>query len=201
MKKSSNNKNIGQGAEKSAENFNDLYYDKQEVLQLFHISSRTLQEWRDQNLITYFRIGHKSYYLKESINKFIADRTVSAKTNSSSEKNIEKEAVRENDKDLLTDTVPSKTPEGTQTKLVAKVWDPIPGFLLPILVIFIYFIPYAPNIIRGETIDLFYLVLPLMVGIIGGTAFIIFQLAIKISKKYITPNNSQKLGENNNHSY
>jgi len=200
VKVSSNNKNDGQGAEKSAEDFIDRYYDKQEVLQLLHISSRTLQEWRDQNLITYFKIGQKSYYLKESINKLIADRTISAKTNSGSEENIKKEAIPENDKDLLTDTGPSKTPESKQQEFVTKIWDPIPGYLYPILVILIYFLPYADDILKGERIDIFYLFLPLMAGIVIGVPFILFHTGIKSLKKYITSKNSLKKGENNKHS-
>ena len=42
-------------------------YDKQDILQLFHISSRTLATWRKNGIIPYLRVGGKIYYPKNLV--------------------------------------------------------------------------------------------------------------------------------------
>lgn len=42
-------------------------YDKQDILQKFHISERTLVTWRKNGLLPYFKIGGKIYYPKNLV--------------------------------------------------------------------------------------------------------------------------------------
>ena len=43
------------------------WVDSQDVMQKFHISVRTLQNWRTNRLLPYSRIGGKIYYRKSDI--------------------------------------------------------------------------------------------------------------------------------------
>jgi predicted site-specific integrase-resolvase len=45
----------------------DIPIDKQDVLLLLHISSRTLQRWRSKGLLDYYRLGRKIYYSKKEV--------------------------------------------------------------------------------------------------------------------------------------
>jgi hypothetical protein len=192
MKNSSHTAINGIGAHISAEEFNDRYYDKQEVLQKFNISPRTLQEWRSQNLVTYIKIGKKMYYLKESLNKLIAESTITGKIDNKLGE-IYKEGTETNTSKMIADdTLPSKQTDIKDEKSFAKLWNPIPGYMVPILVIIIYFLPFAEDIIKGEPILPFVLVLPLKIGVIGCAAFFFIQLAIRISRKYISHKNPEK---------
>ena len=69
----------------------------------------------------------------------------------------------------------------------AKVWDPIPGYAVPVLIMFIYFTPYIKDMIAGRYIDSFALIVPLLVAGVGVTAFLLLQIAIAISKKITGP--------------
>ncbi len=42
-------------------------YDKQDIQQLFHISSRTLVTWRKKRFIPFLKIGGKIYYPKKLV--------------------------------------------------------------------------------------------------------------------------------------
>ena len=55
-----------------AENpLSEKWLDNQEVTQLLKISKRTLQNYRDENLIAYSQVGHKMYYNTKDIEKFL----------------------------------------------------------------------------------------------------------------------------------
>jgi hypothetical protein len=45
--------------------------DKQEILQQFHISNRTLQRWRTSFKLKYYKIGKKIYYSRVEIQNLI----------------------------------------------------------------------------------------------------------------------------------
>ena len=45
--------------------------DRQNVLQLFHISVRTLQKWRSKHILPYIRIGNKIYYRQSDIDDML----------------------------------------------------------------------------------------------------------------------------------
>ncbi|QEC70095.1 helix-turn-helix domain-containing protein [Panacibacter ginsenosidivorans] len=45
----------------------DIWLDKQDVLQRLHISARTLQNWRSSGLLPYSKIKGKIYYKETDI--------------------------------------------------------------------------------------------------------------------------------------
>ncbi len=45
--------------------------DNSELIQLFKISSRTAQEWRNKGVVGYSKIGGKVYYKRSEINELI----------------------------------------------------------------------------------------------------------------------------------
>ncbi len=49
----------------------ERWLDNQEVMQLLKISKRTLQTYRDENLIAYSQIGNKMYYKASDIEEFL----------------------------------------------------------------------------------------------------------------------------------
>ena len=49
----------------------DIWLDNQDVMQRLHISSSTLQRWRKEGLIPYFKIKGKIWYSESSMNKMI----------------------------------------------------------------------------------------------------------------------------------
>jgi hypothetical protein len=53
--------------------------DKQDMLQLLHISARTLQTWRDNNLIAFVQLRGKIYYLRTDVEAMIRDNRVEVK--------------------------------------------------------------------------------------------------------------------------
>lgn len=163
--------------------FNDRYFDKQEVLQTFNISSRTLQNWRKYYNITFIRIGNKTYYLKESLVKLCENNTISAKIDTDPESIILEESSSEMPSDFPADTIKSEQTDTWEQKSFARVWDPIPGYLVPIVIILIYFLPYVEEIINGKSISPFLLLMPLKVGITACAAYSLLQLGIWISKR------------------
>ena len=42
--------------------YNEGWADKQEVMELMHVSERTLQQWRSDGILPYSRIRGKIYY-------------------------------------------------------------------------------------------------------------------------------------------
>ena len=49
----------------------ETWFDNQEVCQLLHISTRTLQHYRDDDLLPYSQIGAKIYYKASDIDNFL----------------------------------------------------------------------------------------------------------------------------------
>jgi hypothetical protein len=185
MSPSRNKTKSGLGDIPGTKEFRDRYLDKQEVLQTFNISSRTLQNWRTYNEVTFIRIGNKTYYLKESLDNLIAGNTVLSNNENDPRPVTHEESLTAKDGNIPADSITPEPIETKEQKSFAKLWDPIPWYLVPILVIIIYFLPFAEDIIKGQPIDPFVLVLPLKIGAIGFGAFFLLQLGIRISRKYI----------------
>ena len=57
----------------------ERWLDNQEVIQLLKISKRTLQTYRDENVLPYSQIGHKMYYNTKDIEKFLKSNYHKAK--------------------------------------------------------------------------------------------------------------------------
>lgn len=55
---------------------NERYLSSREVCALFHITKRTLQEYRDQLLVPYTRFGNKIYYVESAIQKLLEQKHV-----------------------------------------------------------------------------------------------------------------------------
>lgn len=56
--------------------FMDNLIDGQDVMQLLHISPRTLQTLRSNGTVPYTRIGHKIYYLRRDIERILRSNYV-----------------------------------------------------------------------------------------------------------------------------
>lgn len=173
------------GATPGTKEFNDLYFDKQEVLQIFKISSRTLQDWRKYNKVTFIRIGNKTYYLKESLDNLIASNLVPAENESDAGPTTPEEILSEKKIDIPAGIYPSQAADTRQSTSFVKVWDPIPGYMVPVLTMVIYFTPFIDSIIKGDITDPFYFLLPLMVGGVGCGAYLLLQIGIAISKRIV----------------
>ncbi|MCX7550888.1 helix-turn-helix domain-containing protein [Xanthomarina sp. F2636L] len=50
-----------------------ILLDNADLLQLFKISHKTAQNWRDNNVIAFSQIGNKLYYRLSDINKLLDD--------------------------------------------------------------------------------------------------------------------------------
>ena len=48
------------------------YYDNADMMQLFNVSGRTLQRWRDKGIVPYKRLGGKIYYLSQKVDELMA---------------------------------------------------------------------------------------------------------------------------------
>ena len=57
----------------------EKWLDNQEVVQLLKISKRTLQTYRDENLIAFSQIGNKMYYKTTDIEAFLKQNYNKAK--------------------------------------------------------------------------------------------------------------------------
>lgn len=51
--------------------FNETWLDGQEVMQLLHISQRTLQTWRDNGILPFSQIKGKFYYKLSDIENIL----------------------------------------------------------------------------------------------------------------------------------
>ena len=51
----------------------ERWLDNQEVAQLLNVSKRTLQMYRDENLIAFSQVGNKMYYRTTDIEQFLKD--------------------------------------------------------------------------------------------------------------------------------
>jgi len=49
----------------------ERWLDNQEIIMLLKISKRTLQMYRDENLIPFSQIGYKIYYKASDVEKFL----------------------------------------------------------------------------------------------------------------------------------
>lgn len=47
------------------------YYDNADMMQLFNVSGRTLQRWRDELGLPYKKIGGKVFYLPDEVDEFV----------------------------------------------------------------------------------------------------------------------------------
>lgn len=46
-------------------------FDRQDLLQMFHISVRTLQYWRSKGILSYSKIGNKIYYRQRDVEQVL----------------------------------------------------------------------------------------------------------------------------------
>jgi predicted site-specific integrase-resolvase len=51
----------------------DMYLNNKDVCKLLHISSRTLQEYRDKGTIAFIRLEGKNLYKQSDIDKLLED--------------------------------------------------------------------------------------------------------------------------------
>ena len=49
------------------------WLDGADVLELLHVSTRTLQNWRDNGLIKFSKIGAKIYYRADDVESFLME--------------------------------------------------------------------------------------------------------------------------------
>jgi hypothetical protein len=57
----------------------EKWLDNQEVMQLLNVSKRTLQTYRDENLISFSQVGNKMYYNTKDIEAFLKNNYNKAK--------------------------------------------------------------------------------------------------------------------------
>jgi len=51
------------------------WLDNQDIMQMLHISSRTLQRLRKSGMITYSKIGKKIYYRRSDVEQMLKDHS------------------------------------------------------------------------------------------------------------------------------
>jgi len=56
----------------------DKWFDNQEVMQMLHISKRTLQAWRDEGKISFSQVGAKIYYRESDVNDLLNKHFIKA---------------------------------------------------------------------------------------------------------------------------
>ena len=54
-----------------------------DVCRLLNISKRTLQHYRDTDVLPFFQIGHKCYYKREDVDRLLETKSVKSNTNKS----------------------------------------------------------------------------------------------------------------------
>lgn len=47
------------------------FYDNADMMQLFKVSSRTLQRWRDERIVPYKKVGGKIFYLADKVEELM----------------------------------------------------------------------------------------------------------------------------------
>ena len=57
----------------------DKILDSQDIMQLLHISKRTLQNHRDKRMLAYSKVGNKFYYKMSDVQKLLDKNYVKAK--------------------------------------------------------------------------------------------------------------------------
>jgi predicted site-specific integrase-resolvase len=50
---------------------NERFLDNQDMMEIFHISSRTLQRWRSQGLLQFIVLGKKIYYAESDVYRML----------------------------------------------------------------------------------------------------------------------------------
>lgn len=55
--------------ESSAHPLTGTYYDTSEMMNVLHVSDRTLHRWRKEGKIPYTKIGGKIYYLADAVDR------------------------------------------------------------------------------------------------------------------------------------
>ncbi len=59
----------------------EIYLSGEDVCKLLHISKRTLQQYRDDNILPYIQIGGKIIYKETDILEILEQNYISNKTN------------------------------------------------------------------------------------------------------------------------
>ena len=47
------------------------YYDNADMMQLFNVSSRTLQRWRDEGVVPFKKLGGKIFFLAQKVDQLM----------------------------------------------------------------------------------------------------------------------------------
>lgn len=59
----------------------EIYLSSEDLCKLLHISKRTLQQYRDDNILPYIQIGGKIIYKESDILNILEQNYISSKTN------------------------------------------------------------------------------------------------------------------------
>lgn len=57
----------------------DIWLDNRETSKILHVTTRTLQRYRDEKLISFSQIGSKILYKRSDIERFLADHKIRAR--------------------------------------------------------------------------------------------------------------------------
>lgn len=49
----------------------DTWLDNEQLMKLLKVSRRTLQNWRDQGLVSFCQVGSKIYYNRKDVDSFL----------------------------------------------------------------------------------------------------------------------------------
>lgn len=60
----------------------EIYLSGEDICKLLHISKRTLQQYRDDNILPYIQIGGKIIYKETDLTKVLEQNYINHKTNS-----------------------------------------------------------------------------------------------------------------------
>lgn len=53
-----------------------IWLDNQDLMQMLHVSARTLQRWRDEKIIPFTKIKGKIWYKKEEVDELLRSRGI-----------------------------------------------------------------------------------------------------------------------------
>jgi hypothetical protein len=177
----------GLDADFGTEAFSKRYIDKQDVLQKFTISERTLQTWRSNRLLAHCKIGKKIYYLREDIDRLIQNSTIPSIGNKPIDSESDLDALvsisKKESIQLPTDSASLQSVQTSKPRSFSSLWDPIPPYVVPFLVILIYLASFATEIIKGEPISAFSLLLPIIFVVVGYAIYWLIRLCVWISRK------------------
>ena len=51
------------------------FYDNADMMQLFNVTSRTLQRWRDDHVVPFKKLGGKIYYLAQKVDDLMEEES------------------------------------------------------------------------------------------------------------------------------